>query len=309
MSEIASTITLAVPPEAAGERLDRWLALQVTDLSRGRIQDLIDRGLVLRNGLPCRPRDPVRAGDALELTIPVPEPSGIDARAMALDVIYEDAELLVIDKPKGLVVHPAPGHSDDTLVNALLAHCENLSGINGTQRPGIVHRLDKDTTGLLVVAKTDRAHQSLQAQIQAKTARRDYLAIVAGAPAQIEGTIDAPIGRHPVHRQKMAVQPKGRVAITRWRVVERLGNFSLVEFGLETGRTHQIRVHCLHKGWPILGDPLYGSAKSPVNLEGQALHAYRLAFDHPLSGERLCFEAPLPAEMTKLLEVLRRRTH
>ncbi|AGY56753.1 RluA family pseudouridine synthase [Gloeobacter kilaueensis] len=309
MSEIASTITLAVPPEAAGERLDRWLALQVTDLSRGRIQDLIDRGLVLRNGLPCRPRDPVRAGDALELTIPVPEPSGIEARAMALDVIYEDAELLVIDKPKGLVVHPAPGHSDDTLVNALLAHCENLSGINGTQRPGIVHRLDKDTTGLLVVAKTDRAHQSLQAQIQAKTARRDYLAIVAGAPAQIEGTIDAPIGRHPVHRQKMAVQPKGRVAITRWRVVERLGNFSLVEFGLETGRTHQIRVHCLHKGWPILGDPLYGSAKSPVNLEGQALHAYRLAFDHPLSGERLCFEAPLPAEMTKLLEVLRRRTH
>lgn len=205
MSEIASTITLAVPPEAAGERLDRWLALQVTDLSRGRIQDLIDRGLVLRNGLPCRPRDPVRAGDALELTIPVPEPSGIEARAMALDVIYEDAELLVIDKPKGLVVHPAPGHSDDTLVNALLAHCENLSGINGTQRPGIVHRLDKDTTGLLVVAKTDRAHQSLQAQIQAKTARRDYLAIVAGAPAQIEGTIDAPIGRHPVHRQKMAV--------------------------------------------------------------------------------------------------------
>ncbi|UFP94064.1 RluA family pseudouridine synthase [Gloeobacter morelensis] len=304
----APWLTLAVQPDQPAMRLDRWLAEQVADLSRARIQALIDQGLVLLNNRPCRPRDLVHPGDAVALTIPEPEPLAVEARPIALAVVYEDEELIVIDKPRGLVVHPAPGHSDDTLVNALLAHCRNLSGINGVLRPGIVHRLDKDTTGLLVVAKTDRAHQHLQAQIQAKTARRDYLAVVAGAPAETTGTIDAPIGRHPVHRQKMAIHPKGRPAQTHWRVLERLGNFTLVQFSLQTGRTHQIRVHCLHKGWPIAGDPLYGSVKVPVTLNGQALHAFRLDFDHPLTGERLTFESPMPAEMVKLLDALRRRT-
>jgi 23S rRNA pseudouridine1911/1915/1917 synthase len=244
----------------------------------------------------------------VEVIVPPSAPPELIAREMPLAIVYEDDELLVLDKPQGLVVHPAAGHSDDTLVNALLAHTGQLSGINGVERPGIVHRLDKDTSGLMVVAKTDRAHRSLQWQIQTKTARRDYLAVVWGSPKSDAGTVDAPLGRHPVHRQKMAVVEWGRPARTHWRVRERLGNCSLVEFSLETGRTHQIRVHSAHIGYPIVGDPLYSGAGAPVHLKGQALHAFRLAFDHPVFGERLAFEAPLPATMEKLLAHLRRRT-
>lgn len=294
---------LEVPQDPPTTRLDAWLAEQ-TPLSRARIQKLISQGQVRVNGLGCKPRDALRAGDRIEIVIPPNQVLELDAQPLPLEIIYEDGELLVINKPQGLVVHPAPGHSDHTLVNALLAHCRDLSGINGVERPGIVHRLDKDTSGLLMVAKTDHAHHHLQQQIQNKTARRDYLAIVYGAPGAPEGVIDAPIGRHPVHRQKMAVVERGRAARTHWRIAERLGNFTLMEFSLETGRTHQIRVHCLFMGHPIVGDPLYSSAKSPVRLDGQALHAYCLSFDHPVSSERLSFEAPLPPPMAKLLRVL-----
>jgi 23S rRNA pseudouridine1911/1915/1917 synthase len=300
---------LEVPPNQPIERIDRWLASRLPDLSRARIQDLIGEAHVRRNGAPCRPKDPVRPGDVFEIDLPAPAPLALEATAIPLDIVYEDSDLIVIDKPRGLVVHPAAGHSDDTLVNALLAHCgDQLSGIGGVERPGIVHRLDKDTSGLIVVAKTDRAHQSLQQQIQAKTARRDYLAVVWGAPRGLEGTVDAPIGRHPVHRQKMAVVADGRPARTHWRVVERLGNCTLVEFTLETGRTHQIRVHSAHVGCPVVGDPLYSSARAPINIEGQALHAFRLGFDHPVTGERLSFTSPLSAEIEKLLTFLRRRS-
>jgi 23S rRNA pseudouridine1911/1915/1917 synthase len=301
-------IQLTVPPNQGTTRLDLWLVEQLPDLSRGRIQDLIAKQCVLRNGQPCRPKDPVRPGDAFSVEIPAPQSLELVATDMPLSIIYEDDCLIVIDKPQGLVVHPAAGHSDDTLVNALLAHCTDLSGINGVERPGIVHRLDKDTSGLLVVAKTDHAHQDLQRQIQAKTARRIYQAVVWGVPRTETGTIDAPLGRHPVHRQKMTVRPDGRPARTHWRILERLGNCTLVEFTLETGRTHQIRVHSLQNNHPVVGDPLYSSAKSPVHLEGQALHAFQLSFDHPKSGQRLSFEAPLPLDMIKLLNYLRRRT-
>jgi 23S rRNA pseudouridine1911/1915/1917 synthase len=300
-------IQLTVQPNQGTTRLDLWLVEQLPDLSRGRIQDLIAKQCVLRNGLPCRSKDPVRPGDAFSIEIPAPQSLELVATDIPLSIVYEDDCLIVIDKPQGLVVHPAAGHSDDTLVNALLAHCTDLSGINGIERPGIVHRLDKDTSGLLVVAKTDHAHQDLQRQIQAKTAQRVYRAVVWGVPRTETGTIDAPLGRHPVHRQKMTVRPDGRPARTHWRIIERLGNCTLMEFSLETGRTHQIRVHCLQNNHPVVGDPLYSSAKSPVHLEGQALHAFQLSFDHPKSGKRLSFEAPLPPDMIKLLNYLRRR--
>ncbi len=210
-----------------------------------------------------------------------------------------------------MVVHPAPGHETGTLVHALLYHCSNLAGIGGVQRPGIVHRLDKDTTGAIVVAKTDFAHQHLQAQIKAKTARREYWGVVYGSPTQAEATINLPIGRHPIERKKMAVisvEKGGRDAVTHWRVLERLGNYTLMEFLLETGRTHQIRVHCSHSGHPLVGDRVYGSGRSiRVNLSGQALHACKLSLQHPESGKLIEAIAPFPAEFTKLLKVLRQR--
>lgn len=227
-----------------------------------------------------------------------------------LDVLYEDEHLIVINKPAGLVVHPAAGHSNATLVNALLAHCTELSGINGTQRPGIVHRLDKDPSGVMVVAKSDRAHQDLQAQIQAKTARREYLGIVRGVPkSESAGMIDAPIARHKSDRKKMAVIENGRKAITHWQISERLGHYTLVKFDLETGRTHQIRVHSAHMGWVIAGDPAYGHPNKEVSqyLSGQALHAWRLTFTHPVSGKLIENIAPLPTGFEKLLVFLRRR--
>ena len=295
-----------------GDRLDRWLSRNRPEFSRSRWQQLIVTGKVQINGRACREKKTaVRLGDRLHLSLPPAEPLDLQPEAIALDILYEDDHLLIINKPAGLVVHPAPGHPSGTLVNALLAHCPNLAGIGGVQRPGIVHRLDKDTTGAIAIAKTDQSHRHLQAQLKAKTARREYWGIVFGSPKTDGGTVDLPVGRHPVERQKMAVVPlekRGRAAVTHWRVLERLGNYTLLEFRLETGRTHQIRVHSSHLGHPLVGDPVYSCGRPPaVKLAGQALHAHKLVLQHPVTGEMIEAIAPLPAEFIKLLTVLRHR--
>lgn len=310
LDDFANQHTLWVDPASAGERLDRWLAAQpdLADVSRSRIQKLIDQGCVWLNDQSCRIRkQPLQPGDQIYLKIPDPVEIGLQPEPIPLEILYEDPHLILINKPKGMVVHPAPGHPSGTLVNALLAHCQDLSGINGQTRPGIVHRLDKDTSGVMVVAKTDQAHHQLQAQIQAKTARREYLGLVYGRPQDPAGTVDTHLGRHPVDRLRMAVvDPRlGRRAITHWQVLEALGNFTWMGFELETGRTHQIRVHAAHIRHPIVGDPLYCSGSStPVKLSGQALHAHRLSLLHPVSGEPLVATAPLPQELGRLLRVL-----
>ncbi|WP_410175187.1 RluA family pseudouridine synthase [Nodularia spumigena] len=298
--------------EETGERLDRYLSENLPNLSRSRIQQLIEQGNVHLNEQICTTKKiTVKAGDRITLEIPEVQALEVQAEDIPLDILYEDDQLLVLNKPAGLVVHPAPGHPDGTLVNALLAHCPNLPGIGGVQRPGIVHRLDKDTTGAIAIAKTDIAYHSLQAQLQAKTARREYLGVVYGAPKTENGIIDEPIGRHPQDRKKMAVVPiekGGRNAVTHWQILERLGNQTLVIFQLETGRTHQIRVHSAKIGHPIVGDPIYSSAHSVgVNLRGQALHAWRLKLQHPVSGDLIEVTAPPPQTFTTLLEILRRR--
>ena len=292
--------------------MDRWLSEQLSELSRSRIQKLIDSGNVELNAQICtNKKTKLVTGDRLTVVIPPPKPLDLTPEAIPLDILYEDQELIIVNKPAGMVVHPAPGHPTGTLVHALLAHCERLAGIGGVERPGIVHRIDKDTTGAIVVAKSDRAHQSLQSQIKAKTARREYWGVVYGSYLETEGTISLPIGRHPVERKKNAVVPiekGGREAITHWQILERLGNYTLMQFLLETGRTHQIRVHCSHTGHPLVGDPLYSSNRSlKINLSGQALHARKLSLQHPVTGALIEAIAPLPSEFTKLLEVLRKR--
>lgn len=294
------------------ERLDRYLSSEIPDLSRSRVQQLIEQGHVLLNHQICTSKKiNLKVGDLISLEIPAVQPLELLAQNIPLDILYEDEQLLIINKPAGLVVHPAPGHADGTLVNALLAHCPNLPGIGGVQRPGIVHRLDKDTTGAIAIAKTDIAYKCLQAQLQAKTARREYLGVVYGAPKTESGTVDLSIGRHPQDRKKMAivsVEKGGRTAITHWQVKERIGNYTLIHFQLETGRTHQIRVHSAKIGHPIVGDPIYSSGRSVgVNLPGQALHAWQLKLQHPISGNWLEVIAPPPQTFTKLLEVIRRR--
>ena len=306
----ATTNIIELQVLTKGNRLDRWLASQLTDISRSRIQKLIESGHVTLNGKPCHSKKiSLVNGDRLEVTIPTPTKLDLIAENIPLDILYEDEELIIINKPPGLVVHPAPGHPNGTLVNALLYHCQNLAGIGGVERPGIVHRLDKDTTGAIVVAKSDRAHQHLQAQIKAKTARREYWGVVCGCPKNESGSINLPIGRHKSDRKKMAVIPVeqgGREAITHWSILERLGNYTLMQFLLETGRTHQIRVHCTYNKNPIVGDMLYGSGGSlRVNLSGQALHARKLTIEHPVSGDIIEAIAPLPEEFTKLLRVVR----
>lgn len=307
---MTSTIDLDV--HMPGERLDRYLADQLPDLSRARLQKLIEQGQVQVNGAVCTSKKvAVRGGDRLSLSIPDVEPLKLDAEEIPLDILFEDEHLIILNKPIGLVVHPAPGHQGGTLVNALLAHCTDLSGIGGVQRPGIVHRLDKDTSGAIAIAKTDQAHRHLQAQFKTKTARRTYLAVVYGSSRDESGTVDAPIGRHLVDRKKMAVVPEdkgGRSAITHWQVQERLGNYTLMQFNLETGRTHQIRVHSAYMGNPVVGDPVYSAGKSMgVKLPGQALHAWKLRLQHPVSGQPMEAIAPLPLSFTKLLRVLRQR--
>ena len=309
--ETHSEIEIAVE-QAKGERLDRWLAQQVPQLSRSQVQRLIEQGHVQVNQQVCfSKKAAVEPGDCIHVCIPAAEPLALQPQAIPLEVLFEDEQLLIVNKPAGLVVHPAPGHPDGTLVNALLAHCDNLAGIGGAQRPGIVHRLDKDTSGAIAIAKTDIAHQHLQAQIAEKTAQRQYLAVIHGCPPEKRGTINLPVGRHPIDRKKMAVMPEnkgGRPAITHWQIEERLGNYSLLHCQLETGRTHQIRVHLSHLGYPIVGDPLYGSQRSVgVNLTGQALHAWRLRVQHPLTEEGIEAIAPAPKAFATLLKVLRKR--
>jgi 23S rRNA pseudouridine1911/1915/1917 synthase len=296
------TINLEVRENST--RIDSYLSQQLPDLSRSRLQKLIEEGNVQIDGKVCISKKMlVRQGDRIEITIAPTQPLNLLAEKIPLDII---------NKPAGLVVHPAPGHQNGTLVNALLSHCPDLAGIGGVQRPGIVHRLDKDTTGAIVIAKSDRVHQHLQAQIKVKTAKREYLGVVCGVPNAEKGTINLPIGRHPVDRKKMAVVPiekGGREATTHWQILERLGNYTLMQFRLETGRTHQIRVHSSQIGYPIVGDPLYSSGRSiGVNLPGQALHAWKLTLEHPITGEILEAIAPIPATINKLLKVLRKRT-
>jgi 23S rRNA pseudouridine1911/1915/1917 synthase len=295
------------------DRLDRYLSQELSDLSRSRIQQLIEQGHVQINNLICTSKKiNLKTGDLITLEIPTVQPLAIIAENIPLDILYEDDELIIINKPAGLVVHPAPGHPDGTLVNAILAHCPNLPGIGGIQRPGIVHRLDKDTTGAIAIAKTDLAYQHLQAQLQAKTARREYLGLIYGVPKTETGSIDLPIGRNPQDRKRMAIvsiEDGGRNAVTHWRVKERFGNYTLIHFQLETGRTHQIRVHSAKMGHPLVGDPIYSSGHSlGVNLPGQALHAWKLQLQHPVAGNLVEVTAPLPRSFATLLEVLRRRS-
>jgi 23S rRNA pseudouridine1911/1915/1917 synthase len=278
---------------------------------------LIKRGCVRRSaagervgGGPrrrARPSDRLRPGDRIEVEIPPVRPVGLEPEPIPLDIVFEDRHLLVINKPAGLTVHPGAGREKGTLVHAVLAHCPDLAGIGGEQRPGVVHRLDKDTSGLLVVAKTDAALRGLQAQIQTRQARREYLVLVHGRLPKPEGAVDAPIGRDPRRRTRMAVVASGRRAITHYRVAEAFEAATLLEARLETGRTHQIRVHCAHLGHPVVGDPVYGRRPNPWGLARQALHAHRLAFAHPATGAPLRFAAPLPADMAGALRVLRRR--
>jgi len=293
----------------AGQRIDLFLAShpQSPGWSRATVQRLIKNGLVHLNGQQVKTRTALRPGDRVVARVPAPHPILPLPEAIPLDIAYEDSHLVVLNKPPGLVVHPAAGHSSGTLVNALLHHCRDLAGIGGALRPGIVHRLDKDTSGLMVAAKTDASHQGLQKAMKARKIKRTYLAIARGTFSKTEGRIEGPIGRNPRHRKKMAVTPSGRPAATLYRVIEQFQGYSLVELRLETGRTHQIRVHLAHVGRPIVGDTRYASPKKTDPPIGrQALHACRLSFFHPITGRNLSLEAPLPEDMQKILEFLRK---
>jgi 23S rRNA pseudouridine1911/1915/1917 synthase len=292
-------IKLEVQTSDAGQRLDRFLAQALPAFSRARLQTLIRENFVTVNGKPARPRDPVRARTVVEVR--EPEITKIDAQpeSIPLDILFEDDDLLVLNKPAGLVVHPGAGHQQHTLVNALLAHCKNLSGIGGKERPGIVHRLDKETSGVLVIAKNDAAHRDLSKQFAERTTGKTYLALVAGTPRQKAGTIDAPIARHPVHRQRMSIARRaGRPAKTDYRVLESNGDISLVECTIHTGRTHQIRVHLHHLGHPVFGDKVYGG-KRAGNFPRQMLHAWKLSFRHPRTGETMSFTASVPKDFVE----------
>ena len=296
--------------DRSGERLDAALARLVPELSRSQAQRLIEQGAVTCGGRPVKKNEKLLPGDTLTLTLPEVQETALEAQEIPLDVCYEDADVIVVNKPKGLVVHPAPGHPDGTLVNALLAHCgDSLSGIGGERRPGIVHRIDKDTSGLIIAAKNDFAHASLAAQLKDHSLARTYVCIVCGNIREDSGVIDAPIGRHPADRKKMAVTEKNsRSAVTHWRVLERFGGYTLVECRLETGRTHQIRVHMAYRGHPILGDMVYGHKKPELWQDSQCLHARELTFVHPRTGERVTVSCGLPEYFEQLLQKLRGRT-
>ena len=302
------TLEFTAAPADAGQRLDRWLAGQAGAPSRSALQGLMEAGFVRRNGAPANKKDKLAAGDRITLTLPDPQPIEAQPQNIPLDIVYEDDHLLVVNKPKGMVVHPAPGNPDGTLVNALLWHCRgSLSGIGGEIRPGIVHRIDKDTSGLLVVAKDDLTHQGLSEQMAVHAIHRVYHAVVYGNIRQDTGTIEAPIGRDPRDRKRMAVTPgQGKRACTHWQVLERFGRFTLLACRLETGRTHQIRVHMAHIGHPLAGDPVYGPRSVIRDLQGQCLHAKELGFRHPVTGQELRFDSPLPAYFTTFLERLRK---
>jgi 23S rRNA pseudouridine1911/1915/1917 synthase len=289
----------------AGKRLDVFLSGEAEDYTRSYIQKLIEDGLALVNGVAARASYKVKQGDLIRLE--VPEPEGMESKAenIPLDIYYEDSDVIVINKPRGMVVHPASGNYSGTVVNALLYHCGDLSGIGGVLRPGIVHRLDKDTSGLIMVAKNDAAHVELARQLKERLVTRIYLALVHGRVKEQTGVIDAPIGRDPKNRQKMAVVHKNaRNAITNYRVLKRFDGYTYLELKLETGRTHQIRVHLSYIGHPVAGDPKYGPSRPHFDLKGQFLHAAVLGFKHPRTGACLKFEAPLPGELATVLENL-----
>ena len=295
-----------VQPEEDGLRLDRFLVQQAADQCRSFWQRLIDEGQVLVQGQPGKNNYRLHAGEAVQVAVPPPEPLAVVAEEIPLDILYEDQDLIVVNKARGMVVHPAHGNICGTLVNALLAHCGDLSGINGVLRPGIVHRIDKDTSGVLVVAKNDFAHLGLAGQIKDHTVTRRYQAVVHGRISEPHGTVDAPIGRDPRDRQKMAVIRKNaKEAVTHYRIVERFRDYTYLEATLETGRTHQIRVHLSFLGHPVVGDPKYGPRRPHFNLTGQLLHAAHLGFQHPRDGRRLEFTAPLPSEFEGTLADLR----
>ncbi|GMB08531.1 ribosomal large subunit pseudouridine synthase D [Thermolongibacillus altinsuensis] len=297
-------IRLTIEEEHHHERIDKIIAGINEEWSRSQVQQWIKEGLVTVNGKTVKANYKCSADDEVIIRIPDPEPLDVEPEEMDLDIYYEDADVLVVNKPRGMVVHPAPGHMRGTLVNGLLAHCKDLSGINGILRPGIVHRIDKDTSGLLMVAKNDFAHEALVNQLVNKTVTRKYKAIVHGVIPHDYGTIDAPIGRDKHDRQSMAVTEDGKEAVTHFRVLERFKKFTFIECQLETGRTHQIRVHMKYIGYPLAGDPKYGPKKT-LPIDGQALHAGVLGFTHPRTGEYLQFEAPLPEEFERLLQLLR----
>ncbi len=315
------TRTLPVPPRAAGERLDRFLAAAQPDLSRSRLQALIEQGRVTVNGRAARPSHRLRAGDAVALDVPAPAATTLAPEPLALAIVHEDADLIVIDKPAGLVVHPGAGVTRGTLAHGLLHHDPAIAGVGGADRPGIVHRLDKDTSGLLVVARTARAHRALVEALRRREVKRGYTALVWGDPRGEEGTIAAPIARDPKERKRMAVARRGgRAAVTHWRVAERFGVAARLEVTLETGRTHQIRVHLAHARMPVVGDPVYGGRRKPLSpaaaerslagvllevLPRQALHASRLQFAHPVTGVLLDFTSVLPEDLHRALEALR----
>ena len=312
---------LVADDEAEGQRLDAWLARGLPSLSRSRIQALIDEGHVLLDGARARPSARLRAGQAVRVHVPAPVPAEPQPEDIPIAVVHEDAHLVLVNKPAGLVVHPGAGTSRGTLVNALLRHVRDLSGVGGVLRPGIVHRLDRGTSGLLVVAKDDETHRSLVRQFAGRTVEKEYLALVLGVPARAAGEVDAPIGRDPVHRQKMSVRaPRGREARTSWRVEERFDGATLLRVRIHTGRTHQIRVHLASIGHPVAGDAVYGGTRTPSSrraaarealqsLDRPALHAARLGFAHPANGEWVTFEASLPLDIEAVLDRLRAAAH
>lgn len=300
-------ICLRATSEDAGGRLDQFLSARVPDLTRSAAQRLLSEGQVAVNGVPAAKNHRLSQGETVTVTLPAPEETAVCAQNIPLDVVYEDDDVIVVNKPSGLVVHPAPGHPDGTLVNALLYHCgDSLSGVGGEKRPGIVHRIDRDTSGLIIAAKNDAAHQALSAQLSDHTLARTYECVVVGGMKGDSGTVDAPIGRHPTDRKKMAVtQKNSRRAVTHWEVVARYEGFTHVRCRLETGRTHQIRVHMAYLGHPILGDTVYGSKKAVPGLTGQCLHAVGLRFVHPRTGETVEARCPLPEEFENVLRRLR----
>ncbi len=302
-------VELKTGEDVNAERIDRYLARRCPDFSRSYLQKLLKEQAVSVNGKTVKANYKVQPEDRIILEIPEAEKTDILPEDIPLDILYEDDYLLVVNKPKGMVVHPSAGHMEGTLVNAVMAHCgEHLSGINGVLRPGIVHRIDKDTTGALLVCKNDAVHRDLAEQLKEHSIKRRYRAVVWGNLKEDQGTVEGPIGRHPVDRKKMAVNYKnGKDAVTHYQVLERFGQYTYIECRLETGRTHQIRVHMASIGHPLLGDSVYGSSKNPWKLQGQTLHAMILGFCHPVTGEYMEFTAPLPEYFLELLDKLRKR--
>lgn len=303
MNEIVMEIT----PEMEGERIDKCISNYLESLSRSYIQKIIKDGKAYINDAVVKANYKVKVDDKVQFEIPDCEEPDIPPQDIPLDILYEDKDILIVNKPKDMVVHPAPGHYEGTLVNAIMFHCKDeLSGINGVLRPGIVHRIDKDTTGSIIICKNDEAHRKIAQQLKEHSITRKYRAIVYGRIMEEEGTVNAPIGRHPTDRKKMAINEKnGKPAVTHYKVLERFDKYTYIECQLETGRTHQIRVHMTSIGHPLLGDEVYGNAKCPFKLEGQTLHAMTIGFIHPTTGEYVEYEAPLPEYFEHLLQILR----